>query len=198
MPGRGCNYRSGTPISVMDKPGIKMTANDPGKWIFGYGSLIWRPGFDFIEQRPALLRGAHRSLCVYSIHHRGTRDRPGLVFGLVRGGACRGMAFRVHTENFPDVNDYLKEREQVTNVYREVSRPIRLPDGQIVSALTYVVDETHPQFAGRLTVDIQEELVRNAHGGAGPNIDYVVNTVRHLQEMGFADRHLQELTRRLG
>src|SRR3974390_225676 len=91
-------------------------------WVFGYGSLIWRPGFEFIEQVQARLIGEHRALCVYSFDHRGTPERPGLVLGLDRGGACRGIAFRVTASKRAEVVAYLRAREQTTNVYREVMR----------------------------------------------------------------------------
>ena len=77
--------------------------------MFGYGSLMWRPGFDFIEQVPARLIGEHRALCVYSFDHRGTPEKPGLVLGLDRGGACRGVAFRVAAKQRGDTIDYLRE-----------------------------------------------------------------------------------------
>ena len=95
-------------------------------WVFGYGSLMWRPGFEFIEQVPARLIGEHRALCVYSFVHRGTPEKPGLVLGLDRGGACRGIAFRVAAKHAPHTVAYLRAREQVTTVYREVMRSVWL------------------------------------------------------------------------
>ena len=95
-------------------------------WVFGYGSLMWRPGFEFIEQVPARLIGEHRALCVYSFDHRGTPEQPGLVLGLDRGGACRGVAFRVAAKQRSDTIDYLRSREQTTHVYREVMRSVWL------------------------------------------------------------------------
>src|SRR6202048_2930808 len=89
-------------------------------WVFGYGSLMWRPGFEFIEQGSARLIGGHCPLCVYFFCHRGTPGKPGLVLGLDRGGACRGVAFRVAAKHRDDTVDYLRSREQTTNVYREV------------------------------------------------------------------------------
>ncbi|MBD8067079.1 gamma-glutamylcyclotransferase [Devosia sp. PTR5] len=167
------------------------------RWVFGYGSLIWNPGFPFRSAQLGLLRGAHRSLSIISHHHRGTVERPGLVFGLARGGACRGMAFEVTDADWSGVFDYLQAREQVTMVYRNVVRPVRLDDGRSVMALTYVIDERHEQFAGRLSLEEQVEMVREARGLSGRNVDYVVNTVRHLEQLGIHDAGLVALVEAL-
>jgi cation transport protein ChaC len=168
-------------------------------WVFGYGSLMWRPGFDFIEKAPAALIGAHRSLCIYSFHHRGTQAHPGLVLGLDEGGACRGVAFRVAQANADATLTYLREREQVTDVYVEAMKPVSLLDGsgRELEALCYIVDRGHPQYAGRLSLVRQAELVRSASGLSGNNIDYVLNTVRHLEEVGIHDVELMALAQRL-
>ncbi len=162
-------------------------------WVFGYGSLIWNPGFRYVGQRLALLRGAHRSLSIVSHHHRGTVERPGLVFGLTRGGSCRGMAFEVAAEDWTEVRAYLEEREQVTAVYRDVMRPVALDDGRRVPALTFVVDEGHVQFAGTLTTEQQLAMIRAGVGISGRNVDYVLNTARHLEQLGIHDRALMAL-----
>jgi cation transport protein ChaC len=169
-------------------------------WVFGYGSLMWRPGFDFAERAPAALIGAHRSLCIYSFHHRGTIEKPGLVLGLDEGGACRGVAFRVQPERRDLTLAYLREREQITDVYLEAHKPVSLLDGsnRELEALCYVVDHAHPQYAGRLSLDMQARLVRSAVGRSGPNIDYVLNTVRHLEEAGIEDVELIALAAKLG
>ena len=166
-------------------------------WIFGYGSLIWNPGFDFVRSELALLRGAHRSLCIYSHRHRGTPGAPGLVFGLVRGGSCRGVAFAVQDSAWIEVRDYLRAREQVTGVYRESVRPVLLASGESVPALVFTVDERHVQYAGRLAVDEQLRLVRTGVGASGRNIDYVLNTADHLARIGLTDRRLLALVERL-
>jgi glutathione-specific gamma-glutamylcyclotransferase len=168
-------------------------------WVFGYGSLMWRPGFAFIEHAPAALIGAHRSLCIYSFHHRGTQDHPGLVLGLDEGGACRGVAFRVAADKAEPTLAYLREREQVTDVYIEATRPVSLLDGsgRELEALCYIVDRAHPQYAGRLSIEAQASLVRSAAGLSGANIDYVLNTVRHLEEAGIHDVELMALAQRL-
>jgi glutathione-specific gamma-glutamylcyclotransferase len=168
-------------------------------WVFGYGSLIWRPGFDYIERVPARLTGAHRALCVYSFVHRGTPEQPGLVLGLDYGGTCRGMAYRVAAARRAATLAYLREREQVTSVYIERVRPVVLV-GQSetrIQAVCYLVDRSHPQYAGKLNLTDQLHLVRTAHGKSGQNRDYVLSTVHALEEMGCRDRGLHLLAERL-
>ena len=164
-------------------------------WVFGYGSLMWRPGFDFVERVQARLIGEHRALCVYSFDHRGTPERPGLVLGLDRGGACRGIAFRVTAKKRGEVVAYLREREQTTNVYREVMRSVWLDnDAQTrVSALTYVADRGHVQYAGRLSLREQLRHVLQGHGRSGNNRDYVLSTVKAIEAEGFRDAPLHQL-----
>jgi cation transport protein ChaC len=164
-------------------------------WVFGYGSLMWRPGFPFIEQVPARLIGEHRALCVYSFDHRGTPEKPGLVLGLDRGGACRGIAFRVAAKLRDDTVDYLRGREQTTHVYREVTRSVWLENEarQRVSALAYVVDRGHVQYAGRLSLAEQLRYVRQGHGRSGNNRDYVLSTVKSIEAQGFRDQQLHQL-----
>jgi len=164
-------------------------------WVFGYGSLMWRPGFDHAEQVPARLIGEHRALCVYSFVHRGTPEKPGLVLGLDRGGACRGIAFRVAEQNREATIAYLRAREQVTSVYREVKRSVWLEDDarRRVSALTYVVDRGHVQYAGRLSLAEQLRHVQQGHGQSGANRDYVLSTVKAIEAQGFCDQQLHRL-----
>jgi cation transport protein ChaC len=173
---------------------------DGDLWVFGYGSLIWRPGFDFAERVPAHIVGMHRSLCVYSFDHRGTPERPGLVLGLDFGGACRGIAYRVTAKQRAATLAYLHEREQTTAVYRALVRGIDLagkPERR-VDALCYVVDRGHPQYAGRLTHDRQLHIVRQGHGRSGNNRDYVVETAKALEALNIVDHDLQILAERLG
>ncbi len=186
-------------------------------WVFGYGSLIWRPGFAFLEQRPARVMGYHRSLCVRSFVHRGTPERPGLVFGLDRGGACTGMAFRVAPGDEDKVIAYLREREQVTSVYLErylqlqfivqdtrTDQDIRsgqnngsgrqdTSNGLRPRALTYVVDRSHPQYAARQPHTDLLQQVMGAVGISGHNPDYVTQTHDALVAMGVSDRTLNWL-----
>lgn len=162
-------------------------------WVFGYGSLIWRPGFAFVRQVPALLRGVHRRLCVYSYRHRGTEKRPGLVFGLMPGGSCRGMAFEVAAANWDEVHAYLAEREMDRGVYKEAVRPIELADGAVVPSLAFLADTRHMQYAGKLAIAEQVQIVRAGVGESGANPEYVTETARRLHELGIADRYLDEV-----
>ena len=164
-------------------------------WVFGYGSLMWRPGFEYIEKVPARLIGEHRALCVYSFDHRGTPEKPGLVLGLDRGGACGGIAFRVASDLRGATIEYLRAREQTTHVYREVMRSVWLnnaPQAR-VSALTYVADRSHVQYAGRLPLPEQLRIVRQGHGRSGNNRDYVLATVKAIEAEGFRDEQLHRL-----
>jgi glutathione-specific gamma-glutamylcyclotransferase len=164
-------------------------------WVFGYGSLMWRPGFEHLERVPARLTGLHRGLCVYSFIHRGTPERPGLVLGLDLGGACRGIAYRVAAARRDATLKYLREREQGTMVYRETMRQITLATrpARAVTALVYVVDRSHPQYAGRLDLERQLHLVRQGHGRSGANLDYVLATVAEIEAQGCRDAGLHRL-----
>ncbi|MEO4000639.1 gamma-glutamylcyclotransferase [Mesorhizobium sp. CAU 1732] len=166
-------------------------------WVFGYGSLIWRPGFAHTETRRARLNGYRRALCVRSHVHRGTPERPGLVLGLDRGGSCIGLAFRVPADLADEVMTYLRERELVTDVYLERRLPVRLDDGAIVEAVTYVVDRHHIQYAGRIDVEDAAHIVSGSAGRSGANEDYVINTVAHLRALGIRDHWLEGVAARI-
>lgn len=167
------------------------------RWVFGYGSLMWHPGFDTPETRPARLQGWHRAFCIYSEHYRGTPDKPGLILGLLPGGSCRGLAHRLPVKRYDAVRRYLIHREiDNDGVYRETTRPIHLDDGRTVQALVYLADREHRQFAGKLPLAKAIALVRRGNGATGSNIDYVANTVAHLAELGLRDLALEELALR--
>lgn len=174
-----------------------MIAANEDLWVFGYGSLMWRPDFHFEEREKAVLRGFHRSLCVYSHVHRGTPDRPGLVMGLDRGGSCLGLAYRVPLGHVGETVRYLRAREQVTSVYVERLLPVTLADGRRKLALSYVVDRGHAQYAGKLPEAELLRLIRQGKGQSGPNPDYVVRTHALLSQLGVADRLLGRLAAQL-
>ncbi|MGI9357417.1 MAG: gamma-glutamylcyclotransferase, partial [Rhizobiaceae bacterium] len=162
-------------------------------WIFGYGSLMWKPGFVHEKAVLARMPGVHRAPCIYSWVHRGTKDNPGIVLGLDRGGSCRGMAFQVSNTRRDDVLDYLRGRELVTNVYRETTRPAVLESGKTVTCVTYVVRHDHEQYAGKIGHDALVEHIANAEGGSGDNRSYFLSTVEHLKAMGIHDRPLERI-----
>lgn len=163
------------------------------RWVFGYGSLMWRPGFPFVERRGATLHGRRRAFCIYSVHHRGTYERPGLVLGLAPGGATRGAAYRVDEADWPDVYAYLMEREQPTETYIEARRHIRLDDGRRVECLVFLSDTRHAQWAGMLSLERQADLIAGATGLSGRNVDYLRDLVDHLREMGVRDAGMERL-----
>jgi cation transport protein ChaC len=166
---------------------------DGDKWVFGYGSLMWRPGFPYVERHAARLHGRRRAFCIYSVHHRGTHERPGLVLGLAAGGSVVGAAYRVADGDWQAVYEYLREREQPTETYFESWTEVRLSDGRRVQALIFLSDTDHPQWAGDLTLERQAELITGAEGLSGPNIVYLRDMVEHLAEEGIRDHRMEAL-----
>jgi cation transport protein ChaC len=161
--------------------------------VFGYGSLMWRPGFPYLEKEAATLHGRRRAFCIYSVHHRGTPERRGLVLGLAPGGATRGVVYRVADAGWPATYAYLMEREQPTETYVEAQVTVRLADGRRLQALTFLSDKAHPQWAGALSLERQADLIAGATGLSGRNIDYLADLVEHLAEAGIHDRTMETL-----
>ena len=166
-------------------------------WVFGYGSLMWNPGFPHVRAVPARMHGVRRALCIRSTHYRGTPESPGLVFGLDRGGSCHGVAFEVAESDREAVVAYLRAREQISMVYHEVVRPARLIGGETVGALVYVANQGHPQYAGGLGSEEMLDIVMASAGEMGPNADYVTATLKRLEDMGIRDRGLERLVEAL-
>lgn len=168
-----------------------------GFWVFGYGSLMWNPGFLYDAREPAILDAYARSFCMWSIHHRGSPEAPGLVLALDADAAssCRGLAFHVPPEGAAHTLEVLRERELVSSAYLEKRVSLRLDDGRKIEALTYVVDRNHEQYTGHMTLEAQAEVIAHSVGGRGPNCDYLFNTARHLSEIGMEDAELTELAR---
>lgn len=162
-------------------------------WVFGYGSLIWHPGFPFREHVAGRVHGHHRALCVWSWEYRGTPEHPGLVLGLDRGGSCAGVAYRVEDGERGATIAYLLRRELTTPIYRPVWKRVRLADARVVDALTFAVDRDHAQYAGRLEPTRLLEVVNAATGRRGPNADYVRQTVAHLAQLGIPCRRLERV-----
>lgn len=161
-------------------------------WVFGYGSLMWHPGFPHIEVRDAHLHGYHRRFCVYSHSYRGTPECPGLVLGLDRGGSCHGLAYRVPAAEGEEVLDYLYDRELNTGVYIPRWLNVTTRDGSVVAA-GFVVDRDHEQYTGRLSFKDTAKLILQGQGSRGHSLEYLANTVRHLESMGLGAGDLRIL-----
>ena len=164
-------------------------------WVFGYGSLMWHPGFAYAQAIRARLTGWHRCFCIWSVVYRGTPLHPGLVLGLDRGGVCEGIAFRVAPEYAREAISYLRWREQVTGVYRETLVPVELagPARRRVCAVTYLAEPAHPGYAGDLPLRLQAALIRAGRGRSGPNLDYFASTLKHLAELSIREPALERL-----
>jgi cation transport protein ChaC len=169
----------------------------PERWVFGYGSLMWRPGFDYLEARPAVLHGWRRAFCVYSIVHRGTCKRPGLVLGLVPGGQVRGTAFRIAEHAWAETHAYLLDREHPSESYFPAEVEIALHHGRQLCALTFLSDTDHSQWAGELDLERQARLIAGARGLSGRNVDYLRSLVLHLIEQGAPDPAMEGLLARV-
>jgi cation transport protein ChaC len=162
-------------------------------WIFAYGSLMWRPDMPFAEAQPARLTGYHRSFCIYSTYHRGDPARPGLVLGLDRGQVCDGIAYRVATSDAGRVVEQLRKRELIYGVYREAVVPVLLTGEthRQVRAIAFIVERAHPSYAAALPLAEQVQLIRSARGVSGTNLDYLINTARHLRELAIRERVIE-------
>ncbi len=173
-------------------------------WVFAYGSLIWKPGFEPVERRIARLDGFRRCFGLTSEHYRGTPERPGLVLGLdwAPGQSCTGLALRVDPAEERHVRDYLAERELVSYAYFEALYPVTLlcagtDQGQPKLAICYILDRSHRQYTGQMDPDQQASIIAGAVGPSGPNTEYLDNTLAQLRENGISDDHLEAMATRV-
>lgn len=167
-------------------------------WVFGYGSLLWNPGFEAVDHATAVLADYHRSFCMLSIHHRGSEDAPGLVLALDHspGAQCTGVALQAAEHEADTVLAYLRDRELVSAAYVERHVPLRLADGREVEALAYVIDPDHRQYVD-FPLETQARMIARAVGGRGPNTEYLFNTHAHLRDMGIRDPDMDWLATRV-
>lgn len=161
-------------------------------WVFGYGSLMWNPGFVYERSCSALLKGYHRDFCIYSHHYRGTPEHPGLVLGLDQGGTCQGVAFLVAPENHEATINYLNERELTGYTYQPKTLALNLGNETVMS-YTFVADAHHGLYAGDLGLEVSARLIMEASGVNGLNRDYLINTIQHLEGVGFREDNLHTL-----
>ncbi|OBY25563.1 gamma-glutamylcyclotransferase [Leisingera sp. JC1] len=168
-------------------------------WVFGYGSLLWNPGFPVARREVAVLHGYARSFCMSSIHHRGSEEKPGLVLALdaVADAHCKGIALAVEAGHEEQTLAELRERELISSAYLERDLEVELADGSMVTAVTYVIDPHHVQYCGGLSLEEQAQIIAHAVGGRGPNTEYLYNTAEHLAEIGLHDNDLDWLAGRV-
>lgn len=168
-------------------------------WVFGYGSLLWNPGFEVADKVVATLPGYARSFCMWSIHHRGTQEAPGLVLALDEdpGHVCEGVALAVAAGAEEATLAYLRERELISSAYLERRLQVDLVDGRRVEALAYVINTDHVQYCGGMPLEEQAQVIARSRGGMGPNTEYLYNTVAHLEEIGLHDPDLEWLSHRV-
>jgi cation transport protein ChaC len=182
------------PIDPMPDWVTELRRSTEPMWIFAYGSLMWSPEFPYAEALPAHVHGWHRGFCLYSPEYRGTREKPGLVLGLDRGGSCRGIAYRLAAATLADGIDYLWTREMTGFVYHMT--PVRMATGcGAISGYAFTVRRDSIDYAGRLLPDVAAQIIATSKGDRGTGRDYLVNTVRHLEQLGIVDGALHRIER---
>jgi cation transport protein ChaC len=171
--------------------------NDHDPWVFAYGSLLWDPGFRPAERARARLQGFRRSFCMWSMHYRGTEERPGLVLALEEDGnaSCEALALRPDPAEAREVLDAIRRRELVSDAYEERRVRLSLEDGREVEAVAFVVRLGHRQHAC-VDAETQARTIAAAHGKRGPNLDYLLNTAAALRREGIADAEIEALAAR--
>ena len=171
---------------------LEGVADDADVWIFAYGSLLWNPAFHYTERRPGLVRGWHRSFCLWTPMGRGAPDNPGLVLGLDHGGSCHGIAYRIAARDRETELPLLWRREMVADGYHSRWVTVRGEAGD-VRAITWVINPKGERYAGKLPIETLAKTLATAEGRLGSNRDYLENTVAHLDELGIGDRPLHRI-----
>jgi cation transport protein ChaC len=187
-------FASPYPIDPMPDWVLALRRSAQPVWVFAYGSLMWSPEMRVAEALPAKVHGWHRSFCLYSPEYRGTREKPGLVLGLDRGGSCRGIAYRLAEATLAAEIDYLWMREMTGFVYHMT--PVRIAvAGGSVAGYAFTVRRDSPDYAGRLPPEAAARIIATSRGDRGTGRDYLANTVRHLEQLGIADGALHRIER---
>ncbi|RJF96736.1 gamma-glutamylcyclotransferase [Noviherbaspirillum cavernae] len=163
-------------------------------WMFAYGSLIWRPEIEFVEERRATAHGWHRSFCFKVFRHRGTLERPGLMMALDRGGQCTGVLYRLPAATLREQLGKLFRREFTVKPVNSMPRWIKVATAQgTLPAIAFVMNRQSPAYVGRMTLEAKVDILAQACGHWGSCAEYLYNTVSHLEERGIHDRYLWRL-----
>jgi len=163
-----------------------------GVWVFAYGSLIWNPAFHYVDRRLGKIHGHHRRFNIWTALGRGSKEKPGLLLGLDRGGSCKGVAFKVKPGSVAEELDIIWQREMITGVYSPVWVQVKTERGTL-PAITFLADRTHDRYAGALEIDQIARSIAVAEGPIGRCADYLSSTVEHLDALGIRDRRLHRL-----
>lgn len=176
------------------------TVDDTQLWIFAYGSLIWKPEFETNEAILATLQGFKRSFCMWSVHYRGSKTKPGLVLALEKNPkfSCRGVALKPRVDHAKEVLQKVRKRELISSAYIETRAPIILDNGNTVPAIFYVVNTNHSQYCGKLSTNEKATIIHSAKGNSGWNRDYLFETVKAMEKCGIQDPYLTNLANKVG
>lgn len=167
-------------------------------WVFGYGSLMWNPAIHVAETVPAKVHGLHRAFCLKLILGRGTRERPGLMLGLDRGGSCRGMAHRISADQVESETEILWMREMIGGAYRPAWVRLVVPGGRLdAPAFTFVINRANERYAGKLPEETVARRIAHAEGRLGTNRAYLYRTVERLDALGVSDGPMHRLCDRV-
>ena len=171
----------------------------PGEeaWVFAYGSLMWNPAIEFVEQQPCLVEGWRRSFCFWLPMGRGTPELPGLMLALERGGSCEGIAYRLAPEQVRSELAILWNREMLAGAYKPHWVPTKLRDGRTVNAVTFEIDTKHCQYCGNLPLERKAHHIAFAEGRRGACRDYLANTAAHARALHIHDPYIEELVERV-
>ena len=175
---------------------LQQMPNTGELWIFAYGSLIWNPTLNFVEQSKATLQGWHRAFCFKIAAGRATIEKPGLMLGLVEGGHCSGVAYRIKSENIESEVEYFCKREIATDIYTPQFIKTESEHGAI-NSLALTVDTKNKRYCNLSDLDQVAKMIAQAEGQFGTNRDYLFQTVEHLQQLGFRDDYLDTLSEKV-
>lgn len=185
-------FRSQSEMNVLLEQTLAQHPAGEDLWVFGYGSLIWNPAFEYIDKCDALVHGWHRSFCLKLFMGRGTPEKPGLMLALEPGGACRGMAFRIAAGRVKQELGLLWQREMFGGSYNARWVKLRLKE-QTVTGVTFVINPSHPRYIKGLSAEQTARMILQARGELGSNLEYFEKTVACLNQLGVQDSTLAQI-----
>ncbi len=189
-------YRTEEEMAALLEQTLAQHPADEDLYVFGYGSLIWNPAFDYVAQVPATLHGWHRRFCLKMLAGRGTPETPGLMLALDRGGACKGVAFRIAAAEVRQELGILWRREMFGGSYNARWVKLKTPEGS-QRAITFVSNREHPRYISEICDLETAKLIATGCGDLGTCREYLENTVEHLAALGMRDAGLMRIVKAL-